>query len=59
LLGYHSKRLLIPAGAGCQWLLLETRDRGAEPRPSADWIEQWRGARPGDRSDQLYLYARR
>jgi hypothetical protein len=59
LLGYHSKRQLIPADAGCKWLLLETRDRGAEPQPLADWAEQWRGARPGDRSDQLYLYARR
>jgi len=59
LLAYHSKRLIAPADAGCNWLLIETRHREAEPPVPAGWIKQWEGARPGDRSDQFHLYARR
>lgn len=59
LLAYHSKRLIAPADAGCNWLLIETRHREAEPPVPAGWVKQWEGARPGDRSDQFHLYARR
>jgi 4-amino-4-deoxy-L-arabinose transferase-like glycosyltransferase len=59
LLAYHSKRLIVPADAGCNWLLIETRHREAEPPVASDWVKQWDGARPGDRSDQFHLYARR
>jgi 4-amino-4-deoxy-L-arabinose transferase-like glycosyltransferase len=59
LLAYHSGRLLAPADVGCDWLLLETRRREAEPHVPAEWVKQWEGARPGDRSDRFHLYARR
>ena len=59
LLAYHSARHLVPADAGCDWLLVETRRRGAEPQIAADWVKQWEGGRPGDRSDRFHLYARR
>jgi hypothetical protein len=59
LLAYHSGRLLAPADVGCNWLLVETRRREAEPHVAADWIKQWDGARPGDRSDRFHLYVRR
>ena len=59
LLAYHSGRQLVPADVGCDWLLVETRRRGAEPQLAAGWIKQWEGARPGDRSDRFHLYARR
>ncbi|MFP5408271.1 MAG: ArnT family glycosyltransferase [Gammaproteobacteria bacterium] len=58
LLMYHSGRQLVPADVGCDWLLVETRRREAEPHVSDDWIKLWEGARPGDRSDQFHLYAR-
>lgn len=59
LLAYHSDRMLVPADVGCTWLLVETRRREASPHVSIDWIKRWDGARPGDRSDQFHLYARR
>jgi 4-amino-4-deoxy-L-arabinose transferase-like glycosyltransferase len=59
LLAYHSGRSLIPADVGCTWLLVETRNREAEPHVAADWVKQWDGARPGDRSDRFHLYGRR
>jgi 4-amino-4-deoxy-L-arabinose transferase-like glycosyltransferase len=59
LLAYHSKRLIAPVDAGCNWLLIETRHREAEPPVPPEWVKQWDGARPGDRSDQFHLYARR
>jgi hypothetical protein len=59
LLAYHSGRQLVPADVGCSWLLLETRRKAAEPHIPQDWIKQWEGARPGDRSDRFHLYARR
>lgn len=59
LLSYHSKRELMPFGTECAWLLMETRDRGAEPPVSAEWVKQWEGSRPGDRSDKFHLYVRR
>jgi 4-amino-4-deoxy-L-arabinose transferase-like glycosyltransferase len=59
LLAYHSGRQLVPADVGCNWLLVETRRREVEPHVSANWVKQWDGARPGDRSDQFHLYARR
>lgn len=58
LLIYHSGRQLVPADVGCDWLLVETRRREAEPHVADDWIKQWEGARPGDRSDRFHLYAR-
>ena len=58
LLAYHSGRQLAPADFGCNWLLVETRRREAEPDIAADWVKQWEGARPGDRSDRFHLYAR-
>jgi hypothetical protein len=58
LLAYHSGRQLIPADFDCNWLLVETRRRGPEPRQAPEWVKQWQGARPGDRSDRFYLYAR-
>jgi 4-amino-4-deoxy-L-arabinose transferase-like glycosyltransferase len=58
LLVYHSGRQLVPADVGCDWLLVETRRREAEPHVADDWIKQWEGARPGDRSDRFHLYAR-
>ena len=59
LLTYHSGLQLIPADVGCNWLLVETRRREVEPHIPADWVKQWEGARPGDRSDRFHLYARR
>lgn len=59
LLAYHSGLQLVPADVGCRWLLVETRERGSEPHVPPDWIKQWEGARPGDRSDRFHLYARR
>lgn len=59
LLAYHSGRLLAPADVGCNWLLVGTRARNAEPHVSPNWVKQWEGTRPGDRSDQFHLYARR
>lgn len=59
LLAYHSGRRLAPADVGCNWLLMETRRRETVPHVPADWVKQWEGARPGDRSDQFHLYARR
>jgi hypothetical protein len=59
LLAYHSGRLLAPADIGCNWLLVETRRREPQPHIAVDWVKQWQGARPGDRSDQFHLYARR
>jgi len=58
LLAYHSGRQLALENAACGWLLLETRRRGAQPAVPPGWVEQWNGARPGDRSDRVYLYAR-
>ena len=59
LLAYHSGRFLAPADLGCDWLLIETRQREAEPHVSPNWVKQWEGARPGDRSDRFHLYVRR
>ena len=59
LLAYHSGRYLVPADLGCDWLLVETREREAEPHVSPNWVKQWEGARPGDRSDRFHLYVRR
>ncbi|MHB1403816.1 MAG: ArnT family glycosyltransferase [Thiobacillus sp.] len=59
LLAYHSGRQLVPADAGCDWLLLETRRNEPEPYIPDGWIKRWEGARPGDRSDRFHLYARR
>ncbi|WP_461570298.1 ArnT family glycosyltransferase [Thiobacillus sp.] len=59
LLAYHSGRQLAPADLGCNWLLVETRRSEAEPHIPADWVKQWEGARPGDRSDRFHLYGRR
>lgn len=58
LLTYHSGRMLAPADIGCNWLLVETRRREAQPHVSEVWVKQWEGARPGDRSDQFHLYVR-
>ncbi len=58
LLAYHSGRQLLAADDGCDWLLLETRRRGAEPQPAVVWIKQWEGGRPGDRTDRFHLYVR-
>ncbi len=58
LLSYHSERLLAPADVGCRWLLVETRQREAEPHVPAGWVKHWEGARPGDRSDRFHLYVR-
>jgi hypothetical protein len=59
LLAYHSGRMLAPADVGCNWLLVETRQREAEPHVPPEWVKQWDGARPGDRSDRFHLYGRR
>ena len=58
LLAYHSDRLIVPADTDCNWLLIETRHREAEPPVADYWVKQWEGARPGDRSDRFHLYAR-
>jgi 4-amino-4-deoxy-L-arabinose transferase-like glycosyltransferase len=59
LLAYHSGRLLAPGDVGCSWLLVETRRNEVPPHTAAEWVKQWEGARPGDRSDRFHLYARR
>jgi len=59
LLAYHSGRLLVPGDLGCNWLLVETRRNEAAPHIAPEWVKQWEGARPGDRSDRFHLYARR
>jgi len=58
LLAYHSGRQLVPADVRCTWLLVETRRREVEPHIPADWVKQWEGARPGDRTDRFHLYGR-
>ena len=58
LLAYHSGRLLAPGDVGCSWLLVETRRNEAPPHIAPEWVKQWEGARPGDRSDRFQLYAR-
>ena len=58
LLAYHSGRQFVPADVGCTWLLVETRRREVEPHIPADWVKQWEGARPGDRTDRFHLYGR-
>ena len=59
LLAYHSGRMLVPADLDCAWLLVETRRREVQPYVAEDWVKSWQGMRPGDRSDQFHLYARR
>lgn len=59
LLAYHSGRRLTPADTGCNWLLVETRQRNIKPHVSAGWVKVWDGARPGDRADRFHLYGRR
>jgi len=59
LLAYHSGRTLAPADSGCNWLLVETRQRATEPHVSPEWVKVWDGARPGDRADFFHLYGRR
>lgn len=59
LLAYHTGRWLVPADVGCDWLLVETRRRDIEPHVSPNWVKQWEGGRPGDRSDRFHLYVRR
>jgi hypothetical protein len=58
LLAYHSGRRFSPDDARCNWLLMETRRRGSVPEAPPGWVKQWDGARPGDRSERFYLYAR-
>ena len=58
LLAYHSGLAFVPGDEGCDWLLLETRRREPEPQLPPEWVKQWDGARPGDRSDRFHLYAR-
>lgn len=58
LLAYHSGLQFVPADADCKWLLVETRRREPVPHIAPEWIKQWEGARPGDRSDRFHLYAR-
>ncbi|MHB1143470.1 MAG: ArnT family glycosyltransferase [Thiobacillus sp.] len=57
LLAYHSGRQLVD-DARCDWLLMETRRHEGSPNVPPGWVKQWEGARPGDRSDRFYLYAR-
>ena len=57
LLAYHSGRQLAD-DARCNWLLMETRRHEGAPKVPPGWVKQWEGARPGDRSDRFYLYAR-
>ena len=57
LLAYHSGRQLDD-DARCNWLLMETRHNEGAPKVPSGWVKQWEGARPGDRSDRFYLYAR-
>ncbi|HEX7972723.1 MAG TPA: glycosyltransferase family 39 protein [Thiobacillus sp.] len=59
LLAYHSGRRLAPADPGCNWLLVETRQRETKPHIPPGWVKQWEGARPGDRADRFRLYGRR
>jgi hypothetical protein len=58
LLTYHSGRRLVADDSGCNWLLLETRRKGAASPLPAGWEKQWDGARPGDRSERFHLYVR-
>lgn len=58
LLAYHSGRPLhAEAGAGCGWLLIQTRQRNESPSP-AGWESVWDGARLGERNERFHLYAR-
>ena len=59
LLAYHSGRQFAPADPDCNWLLMETRRHETAPRIPPGWVQQWEGARPGDRSDLFHLYGRR
>ncbi len=59
LLAYHSGLRFVPAASACNWLLVETRRNEAPPQIAPEWVKQWEGARPGDRSDRFHLYARR
>lgn len=59
LLAYHSGRRLMAADRGCDWLLVETRERAREPEVASRWLKVWDGGRPGERDDRFFLYARR
>jgi hypothetical protein len=59
LIAYHSGRRLLAGDAECAWLLRETRRKAPAPDVGAEWVKQWEGARPGDRSDRYHLYVRR
>lgn len=58
LLAYHSARTLAPDDPTCDWLLAGSRSRDVEPQVAAMWSKAWEGARPGDRTERFYLYAR-
>jgi hypothetical protein len=59
LIAYHSGRRLLAGDADCLWLLRETRRKAPAPAVGPEWVKQWEGARPGDRSDRYHLYVRR
>ncbi|MFO7542710.1 MAG: glycosyltransferase family 39 protein [Thiobacillus sp.] len=59
LLAYHSGRRLMADAGSCSWLLVQTHRRDDVPQVAAEWVKQWEGTRPGDRSDRFHLYVRR
>lgn len=44
----------------CGWYLVQrNRNAGAAPEPGREWVERWRGSRPGDNNERFWLYERR
>jgi 4-amino-4-deoxy-L-arabinose transferase-like glycosyltransferase len=42
----------------CNWMLVKDDPRGPVVAPRGDWVEVWRGGRPGDRAEVYRLYQR-
>ena len=59
LLAYHSGRDFRPADAGCRWLIVQVRQKGALPAVTDEWVMRAKIARPNNRDERFVLFARR
>jgi len=59
LLAYHSGRDFRPADAGCRWLIVQVRQKGALPAVTDEWVRRAEIARPNNRDERFVLFARR
>jgi 4-amino-4-deoxy-L-arabinose transferase-like glycosyltransferase len=54
-----TRRLEIdPDAQSCRWLLVQQTGSMATPPAPTQWVEVWRGARPGDGREKFYLLRR-